>query len=76
MSYNEQRFLARVELATTRAKQILENHRAPRLAENVEHSYDDKYQLAEFLTNVSASSLLQMLEPLGFSQDRILLLKK
>merc|ERR1712137_795739 len=51
-----------VDAALARIRTILDNARHPRLASDISHSYEDKYSMAEFLTNTSSASLLNALE--------------
>ena len=46
-------------------KRILANTRAPELPSEVAHTYDDKYRLAESLTNTTAAALVNALDALG-----------
>ena len=70
-SFNESRFLQRVDSALVRIKTILDNTRSPRIASDVAHSYDDKYGLAEFLTNTTIASLLNALENINCDAKKI-----
>jgi hypothetical protein len=51
---------------------VLDNTRQPRLAEDEEHTYDDKYALTEFLTNTSIASQMNALERLGLDPEKIM----
>ena len=59
------RFRERVAGALVRVRQILDSTRAPQLPADVAHSYDDKYALAEFLSNAGLAALLNALERVG-----------
>ena len=59
------RFRERVEGALGRVRQILDSTRAPQLPANVAHRYDDKFSLAEFLSNAGLAALLNALERVG-----------
>lgn len=48
-------------------KTILDNTRQPNYPSEIQHSYEDKYFLAEFLTNTTISALLNSLEWIGVS---------
>jgi hypothetical protein len=50
-------------------KVILETTRNPQLAEHEEHVYQDKYDLAEYMTNTAIASYVAALKPLGISDD-------
>lgn len=52
---------------------VLDNTRQPRLAEDEVHTYDDKYALAEFLTNTSIASQMNALERLGLDPEKIMI---
>ena len=62
LSYNGSRFHNQVSSAMTRIRQILENTRNPQLAENVGHSWQDKYSLAEYLANSALRAILDCLD--------------
>jgi len=64
-SFNESRFRAQVDAALVQIKTILENNRNPQFPADVSHKYDDKYLLANFLTNTSLASQLTCLHSLG-----------
>jgi hypothetical protein len=51
---------------------VLDHTRQPQLAENVDHTYDDKYALIEFLTNTSIAAQMNALERLGLHQEHII----
>lgn len=61
-----------VAKAQKHVKKILENSRNPRLAEDEEHKYDDKYALAEFLTNTAVASEMNALERLGMDPEKLM----
>jgi hypothetical protein len=50
-SFNISDFRRRVDNALVSVKTIIENNRQPKLASEVQHEYDDKYLLAQFLAN-------------------------
>jgi hypothetical protein len=60
-----------VDAALARVQSILDTTRHPRLAQDDEQhkNYNDKYLLAEFLTNAANASILNVLEQLGLSND-------
>eukprot|EP01122_Echinamoeba_exundans_P012393 TRINITY_DN5163_c0_g1_i1.p1 TRINITY_DN5163_c0_g1~~TRINITY_DN5163_c0_g1_i1.p1 ORF type:complete len:964 (-),score=215.79 TRINITY_DN5163_c0_g1_i1:8-2899(-) len=67
----EDRFRRRVNKAIGSVKTILENARNPDYADAVPHSYDDKYYLAEFLTNAALAAQLNVLELLGLTEKSL-----
>ena len=60
-----------MDKALEKVATILENTKNPKLVEDVHHEYDDKYLLAEFLTNISIASFLNLLETLGLTVEGI-----
>lgn len=60
-----------VEEALKTVERILEVHRNPRLAQDVEHGYDDKYRLADMLTNTAIIAQMNCLEQLGMTADKL-----
>lgn len=53
-------------------KTILDRTRNPQLAhQDEDHTYDDKYTLAEMLVNTSIAAKLNILEQLGLSRDKL-----
>lgn len=67
--HDEQVFQHQVEEAMKTVERILEVHRNPRLAQDVEHGYEDKYQLADILTNTAIIAQMNVLERLGLTAD-------
>lgn len=67
-NFNESAFKARVNAAVERVRLILENTRAPTLASDVHHEYEDKFLLAEYIGNTTVSATLQVLEALGLTE--------
>jgi len=65
MNLVEAEFNGRVEAAMKQVKLVLDNTKHPAIAGDVPHVYDDKYLLAEFLTNTMIAALLNTLETLG-----------
>ncbi len=64
----ELQFRTKVAAAIVRAKTVLENDRNPRLAEEVSHSYGDKYVLSEHAGNTALAATLAALEHMvGFN---------
>ena len=67
--YDEQQFRAKIDAALGRIRTLLENTRNPQYPADVPHAYDDKYLLAEHLTQVTVAALLQCLEVAGLSEE-------
>ncbi len=74
--FNEAQFRARVDAALNRVRTILENNRTPQYPADVPHEYEDKYQLAEFLTNNTIGALLVSLENVGLNEKGLVQLKE
>jgi hypothetical protein len=60
-----------VDQALSEVKKILDNTKHPQIASKVPHSYDDKFMLAEFLTNSALSSQFTSLSQLGVTVDQL-----
>jgi hypothetical protein len=58
-----------VAKALKKVQTIIDITRHPRLAEDEEHVYDDKYALAEFLTNTAVAAQMNALERLGLTPE-------
>eukprot|EP00545_Synedropsis_sp_CCMP1620_P000355 CAMPEP_0119005492 /NCGR_PEP_ID=MMETSP1176-20130426/1748_1 /TAXON_ID=265551 /ORGANISM="Synedropsis recta cf, Strain CCMP1620" /LENGTH=988 /DNA_ID=CAMNT_0006957305 /DNA_START=85 /DNA_END=3051 /DNA_ORIENTATION=+ len=69
--FHEQQFRAQVEKALDSVQTVLDVNRKPRLAEDMDHKYDDKYALAEFLTNTTIAAQMNILERLGLTEDKL-----
>jgi len=65
--FNEQVFRSSVDNAMKIVQQILEANRNPRMAEDVDHQYENKYKLAEQLSNMAIASHMNGLEQLGLT---------
>ena len=57
------------QAAVDEVSKILETTRNPVLAENVTHTYDDKYNLAAWTTSMAGMATLNVLETVGFTPD-------
>jgi hypothetical protein len=68
MPFDEERFREKVEAALAGAKQVLESVRTPTFPADVDHRYDDKYQLAAVLTNTALAAQLNVLERIGVNE--------
>ena len=67
--FSEYRFQQQVDKAVTAVKRVLETTRNPRYASEVVHTYDDKYGLAEYLTNSAIAAQMACLEHLGLTRE-------
>jgi hypothetical protein len=65
--FNEHHFQQRVNTALERVRTILDNTRTPEYPSEVQHEYEDKYLLSEFLANSTIASHLSSFESLGLS---------
>eukprot|EP01094_Clydonella_sp_ATCC50884_P007981 TRINITY_DN1724_c0_g1_i1.p1 TRINITY_DN1724_c0_g1~~TRINITY_DN1724_c0_g1_i1.p1 ORF type:complete len:931 (+),score=378.48 TRINITY_DN1724_c0_g1_i1:35-2794(+) len=72
---DEVEFRGKVDEALKSVRKILDNTRHPELATAVQHEYDDKYILAEFVVNSTLASLLNVLDALGLSDEHARQLK-
>jgi hypothetical protein len=63
--FDEARFKQKLDKALQVIETVLENTRQPTLPADVSHSYDDKFLLAEYLTNTALAAQVQCLEYLG-----------
>lgn len=68
-SFDDYRFRSQVDSALATVKTVLDNTRSPTYAADVPHKYDDKYGLAEYLTNAAVAADLTVLELLGLSKE-------
>jgi len=69
--YDPFRFQQQVDSALQAVKRILDNERAPTFPKDVPHQYDDKYLVAETMTNTAMAAHLNCLELLGLKMDKI-----
>mmetsp|Transcript_24736 Transcript_24736/g.36945 ORF Transcript_24736/g.36945 Transcript_24736/m.36945 type:complete len:916 (+) Transcript_24736:133-2880(+) len=67
--FNEREFRSRVSKALESMETILENTRKPVLPEEVEHTYQDKYALVEFVANSGIASYTNALKFVGIDND-------
>ncbi|CAB9506705.1 expressed unknown protein [Seminavis robusta] len=59
-----------VERCLQVVKKILDQNKNPQAAADVDHQYDDKYALVEFVTNTGIAAVLNVLEQLeGFNEE-------
>eukprot|EP01094_Clydonella_sp_ATCC50884_P018414 TRINITY_DN3404_c0_g1_i2.p1 TRINITY_DN3404_c0_g1~~TRINITY_DN3404_c0_g1_i2.p1 ORF type:complete len:911 (+),score=440.16 TRINITY_DN3404_c0_g1_i2:171-2903(+) len=73
---DERRFRERVDAALAVVKKVLDNTRYPAYPEDVQHQYDDKYKLVEFVTNTALAAQLTVLEVLGLSEENVKQMKE
>lgn len=59
----------RVSTALKELKKVLHSTRRPSFADNVPHTYEDKYMLAEFLTSSNVAATLNCLDALGLTSE-------
>lgn len=52
MMFNEYEFSRRLDKSMERVRQILATNKFPKYAKDIHHHYDDKFNLAHFLTNM------------------------
>jgi hypothetical protein len=69
--YNEHEFRRTLDRALEKVKTVLDNTKHPQAAKDVQHTYDDKYLLAEFLTNTFIAAALNVLETIGLSVEGV-----
>jgi hypothetical protein len=59
-----------VERALQVVRKLLDQNKNPMIAADVDHDYDDKYSLVEFVTNTGIAATLNVLEQLdGFNEE-------
>jgi len=69
--FNETVFRSDVKKALKSVEKILEADRRPLLAEDVHHQYENKYELANHMTNLAIVAQMNALERLGLSPEII-----
>jgi len=67
----ELQFRDKLNAALAEVSQILEVSRHPKIPQNVDHAYEDKYLLAESLTNVATASQVNCLAALGLTREQL-----
>ena len=75
-AFQEEQFRRRVDKALKTVATILDNQRTPRYAQEIDHQYDDKFALANFMTNTAIASYTNVLERMGMDQDKLEILCK
>ncbi len=76
LNYNESVFRSKVSTALQKVKTVLEVHREPQLPAEIQHKYDDKYSLAEYLTHAAISSQYDTMKLLGLDQQKLKKIKE
>ena len=70
-AFQEEQFRRRVDKALKTVATILDITRTPRYAEEQDHQYDDKYALANFMTNTAIASYINVLERMGLDESKL-----
>lgn len=70
-AYDEKQFHTLVNKALQSVEKILDVNRSPRIAEDQDHKYDDKYALTEFLTNTAIAAQMNILERMGLTEAKL-----
>jgi len=70
-AFQEDQFRRRVDKALKTVATILDTTRTPRYAEEQDHQYDDKYELANFMTNTAIASYINVLERMGLGAEKL-----
>eukprot|EP00550_Attheya_septentrionalis_P012178 CAMPEP_0198303258 /NCGR_PEP_ID=MMETSP1449-20131203/56793_1 /TAXON_ID=420275 /ORGANISM="Attheya septentrionalis, Strain CCMP2084" /LENGTH=1029 /DNA_ID=CAMNT_0044005745 /DNA_START=155 /DNA_END=3244 /DNA_ORIENTATION=- len=68
-------FRSKIDNALKTVKKILDTTRNPTQAASQDHTYDDKFGLAEFLTNVAVAAQTNVLERLGMDDTKLKILR-
>lgn len=74
--YNERTFIRQVDAAMATVKRLLNNARTPELPTEVSHSYEDKFALAESLTNTALAAVTNVLADVGLGAERLATLRQ
>lgn len=69
--FDEHRFRGQVDRALATLRTALSTTRHPTYAEDTDHTYDDKFGLVEFLTNVSLAAQFACLEAIGLDAPKL-----
>ena len=69
--FEDAKFKSKLDRAMKKVRTVLDLNKHPKYPEDVPHEYNDKYLLAEFLTNGSIASHLNVLECLGLKAQDI-----
>ena len=65
--FDEQAFRNKIDAALGQVRTILAATRDPKLADEVQHRYEDKYLLAELLTNAAIGGVLNSFDAIGLA---------
>ena len=71
----EKEFRKKIDTSVAKVKTILDITRKPQSPSEIDHSYDDKYALAEFLTKTTTAATINVLELLGLQRASLVKLK-
>src|SRR4051812_42367785 len=69
--YDEARMNMQFSAALATVKQILNTTRHPQFAMDVPHVYQDKYSLAEYLTNTALAAEINALSAMGLNSAKM-----
>lgn len=70
-SFDEEKFRFQVDKALKTVSTILDTTRNPRYAEEQDHVYEDKYALADIMTNTAIASYINILERFGLGESKL-----
>lgn len=73
--YDETSFKERVQRALEVTRRVLDVNKNPKIPSEVFHQYEDKYTLAESITNVAVAAQLNCLESLGLTDKKLSVLQ-
>ena len=71
-AFSSSLFHHQVDKALAAVQRILDTTRSPQYASEEDHSYEDKYEMAVLLTNMSIAALINVLERLGMTQAHLM----
>ena len=71
-SFQMEIFKKKLDSGLKTVARVLDVNRNPQLAGDVHHKYNDKYQIAEFLTAAASASVLTSLKIAGLTTDKLL----
>ena len=69
--FNAGEFQARMRKALESVATILDVTRSPKQLSDLSHTYDDKYLMAEFVTNTAIAAFFNVLEAIGVNADAL-----
>ena len=70
-SFEEDQFRRQVDRALKTVATILDVNRNPKYAQDQDHTYDDKYALADLMTNTAIAAYLNLLERMGLDESKL-----